>query len=506
MLCYNRMVKDFLSNSLFHSTKGRYFTDTKVVGVDFIANLFREGDTISTQIHETGHVFLCNNTEMGLFYSEVEKNVHKFTQLSDEQQKNMANAIFYSQQMVQEGYSTYIQFALLKKKLTNQEQVEWLRKVPDSYRRWVRPFLFSLKLPIEQRNRIGDLVNFAMNTHVRKDAEKYQLLDNDTQLKEYLNDENNNPSIRMKKMLRIVKNNPNLLNGDINDIPKLSGISFFQPVEKKDIAAFINYLGSKTGLKIKITEEQIGDAPTIDKIFSHVQDNTLVANLNLNLAENADYLFKSADVIHYKDIIERIIVINHDEKNKISVKKLQDLSREKFDEEPELTLILQTTTGEKYLYSTSVAKATQLLNNELSQAVLGVKFGDYNLREDEIYSLPAVRPPDLVIFNHYWQMSDFLVKAIKNDGKTNIDFCHIGFGMLSLAIAKIRNKNPLLTVNLSIPSQAGKIAEAIKGNSNQFTSSFIQKNKKQLNSHLILWSGLDHRGDWVQVLLEESRE
>jgi len=497
-------MNDFLANSVFHSTKGRYFTDTRVVGVDFIANLFREGDTISTQIHETGHVFLCSNTEMGIFYTDMEKNIHKFTHLSDEERKRMIFAIFHSQQMIQEGYSTYMQFALLKKKLNKREQAEWLIRVPYDYRRWMRPFLFSLKLPIEQRNKIGDLVNLAMNTHIRKDAQPQHLFDNGAHLQNYLNDENNNPSIRIKKMLKTVKNNPKLLDSDLNQIPKLSGISFFEHIEKKDIATFINYLNSKIGITTIITEEQIGDAPSIDKIFSHVQDNTLVANLNLNLDKNAEYLFNATDVINYKDTIERIIVIHHDEKTKISANKLQDLSPEKFDTNPELTLILQTTTGEKYLYSASIVKVTELLNNELTNAILGVKFGDYNLAEDKIYWLSEARPPDLVIFNHYWQMRDFLIEAIKIDKNATINFCHIEFAELNMVITKIKNKTPLLSVNLSLPVQAGKIEEVIKNNTNAFNSSFIEENKKQLNSHLILWSGLDHRGDWAQLLLDEA--
>lgn len=51
------MMKDLLADSLFHSTKGRYFSDTRVVGLDFIANLFRSGDSTSTLIHETVHAF-----------------------------------------------------------------------------------------------------------------------------------------------------------------------------------------------------------------------------------------------------------------------------------------------------------------------------------------------------------------------------------------------------------------------------------------------------------------
>lgn len=497
---------DFLEDSLFHSTKGRYFSDTKVVGLDFISNLFRSGDSTSTLIHETVHTFLCNNTEMGIVFADVEKNAHNFKHLDTDQQKRIVQLIFDSQQMLQEGYSTFMQFAMLKRKLSRQEQDEWLKRVPSNYRKWLRPFLFSFSLPLERREKINLLVTLAMNTHIRRDMEKYVMLDDIDKLEQYLSKESNNPSARVIRMLKTVKKDPRLLDGDLKNIPKLSGIDFFPPIEKKDIVSFINYIGLKIGITEKITEEQIGEPLSVDQIFNHVQNNTIVANLNLNLDKNSEILYSVDEVIHCSDIIERVHAIFNDEKTRTSIKAFIKLANKSLDGEPEVTLILQTKTGEKYLYTSSASKVTELLNDQLVSVVLGVKLGDYNLIDDKVYWLPQARSPDLVIFNHHWQVASYLSEYMKVEKAPRFGYCHVAFGsnFLNMLLVKVENRTPLLTVNVVIPSQVSEILEVIKPYSTEYSDSFLGEHKRQLNSHLILWTGFDHRIDWANVLIEEG--
>lgn len=52
---------------------------------------------------------------------------------------------------------------------------EWLNSLPDNYRDWVRPFLFSFKLAEEKRELINRLILLVVNTHVRRDTVRFFL-------------------------------------------------------------------------------------------------------------------------------------------------------------------------------------------------------------------------------------------------------------------------------------------------------------------------------------------
>jgi hypothetical protein len=490
-----------LQASWYHITKGQYFTDTQVVGIDFQSGMFDGKHSYATLVHETTHAFLCNATEMGIFLQDVEKNINKITSIPPEKRKQYIRLIFKAQQSAQEGFSTFFQFGILKKELSKTQQKYWLSQLPETYQRWLKPFLFAFDLTKEERDFLtGYLIRLTMNTHIRKDAEAGHLLESVDSLSAYLADPNNNPANRLRVMLRSIKENPAILHLKEEEIPVACGLQHFPPIGRQSISDFIYYLSSKIGNPVRLTAEQIGDAPSVDGIFAHVQDNTIVANLNMNFKDGV-FLYRSEDVVHYADVIETVLVAERGQHTQEEIGILRPL----FDEEPEISLMMQAKTGEKYIHLTSRTKCVELINNNLQNSVLGIKLGDYNYKTDSVDWLNDCRNPNLVIFNHHWQIKRFLEKVIETNPSAAIVYCNmapVDDHHYRSFLCTIDGKEPVFGVNTMIPTQADVIISSIKTHANASGENFVLKHKPEVNSWLIFWTGWDFRIDWVATMLD----
>lgn len=101
------------------------------------------------------------------------------------------------------------------------------------HRKWISPFLYSFKLEEKERDNLNKVILFAMNTDIRKDAEKYKLLDSVENIENYLAETNNNPNARIVKFLKAIKKDPDVLNRNLEDIPISCGLTHYQQIEKK---------------------------------------------------------------------------------------------------------------------------------------------------------------------------------------------------------------------------------------------------------------------------------
>ena len=220
--------------------------------------------------------------------------------------------------------------------------------------------------------------------------------------------------------------------------------------------------------------------------------------------KSADFLYKSQDVIHYSNLIETVLIAEKQRQTEDEIRVLRPL----FDEEPEVSLIMQAKTGEKYIHLTSKTRAVELLNNDLKNSVLGIKLGDYNYKTDSVDWLTGCRNPNLVIFNHHWQLKNFLEKVIEVNFSAAIEYCNMGpteDHFYRSFLCTIDGKTPLIGVNTMIPSQADNIIHAIESHSRVSAEDFIKKNKAAVNSWLVFWTGWDFRIDWVETMLDGTK-
>jgi len=222
--------------------------------------------------------------------------------------------------------------------------------------------------------------------------------------------------------------------------------------------------------------------------------------MNMNF-RNADFLYKTEDVIHYSDVIETIVIGERGDRSEEQINILRPL----FDEEPEITFMMQAKTGEKYIHITSRNNAIELLNTHFKDAVLGVKLLDYDYDSDSVAWLNGCRPLDLVIFNHHWQLKRFLEKVIELDPQIKITHCNMGpteDHPYRSFLCTIENKKPLIGVNTMIPKQADEIIAALDSHITSSGEDFVKTNKAAVNSWLIFWTGWDFRIDWVETMLD----
>ncbi len=486
----------------YHSTRGRYFTDTKKVGLDFTGAMFSEDAGQSTLIHETTHAFLCNNTELGIFLQDAERVIPQIENLSANQKKEMMKTLFINQQATQEGFATFFQYGILKRRTTKHQLKQWHGKLPNNYKRWLKPFLFAFKLDENLRDKLTEhLIGLTMNTTIRKDAVEFDLLSGPQALKEYFSNDDNNPNKRLQAMLAQIEMNPDLLLGTSEEIANASNLEYFEPISKKDISDFIFYITSKTGNPIRIPEEEIGNPLSVDQVYEHVQNNTIVANLNINLAENGEFLYNSEDFLHYADSFEVVFVSERGTRSEDNISVVKPL----FDDEPEISFIAQTYTGEKYLYMSSKENAVKMLNNQLSSSTLAIKLGDYDYSKDKIIWLEGSRPPDLVIFNHFWQLKKFYESVVNEISSVSIEYCNMAPNPASpirMLITKISNNNPIFCVNSQLPGQSDEVIKVFEDYADEMGIEFITKYKQAVNSHLVFWTGWDPRVDWVETMAD----
>ena len=152
-------------------------------------------------------------------------------------------------------------------------------------------FVFNLS----QSNRDAFLIKvgwLAMATEIRRTMVEKNLFADINKFKEYLENEDNNPNIRLLKICQTIRAKSCLVKEGVKTIAQECGVMFHKLVSKGEVATFVNYITSFTGKPQNYTAKKIGDAPKGIEAFRQASNNIVIANLNLNLGEKAEVLFE----------------------------------------------------------------------------------------------------------------------------------------------------------------------------------------------------------------------
>lgn len=489
-------------SSWYHTTLGRYNISDKWVGLDY-GKLLRTDPKVAESIlaHEAVHSVMHDETDFGQAASAVVKLLDDFKHLSDVEKKEIGLAITSSQKSVQEGMATLLQILHLSNLTSKNFALDWANKTLDGYYiKELQSLAFVLDLSQKYKNYFTKKVSYlSLENGARPAFPNLDLLRKPEDLKNYLLQDQNNPDARFKKIVQTLKNKPWIVTKTIREIAGESGIRYFEPSSKEECATFLTYLASFTNNPYVYSSEQIGDSPQGSESFIKAANNLIVGNMNLNLSNPTDVLFRIEDFLHYADKMAIVFVNPSGEmKNKDVIKKISGFN-------PEVNIAGFLRTGEKYLTVTSKEKATEILKNELKDVSMMIKWGGYNLQTGKVPWYEKIRKPDLIIYNNPQQMIENFSNFLNSHPKTRLKHLHAAAKYnhpLQTFFIKVLGQQPIHIVNTYGNRAITRLLGVIGHSSEVLSNEDLRASKRQINNIFSLWMNMHWDVDWVETMLD----
>jgi len=486
----------------FHEVRGKYDIADRWIGIDYGKSFLDPQLSNLALAHESCHGVIAM-TEFGQATHVAYRFMDEFKHLSAEEKKEMGQLLYNSQLFVQEGLATFLQVSQLRKATDSKNALLWAQnELPRDYFERLQKLLFAFNWSQKYRDFFtSKLCDLSMETGIRKLAHKLDLFGSLEKLKSYLAQEGNNPNLRMEKIINVLKYKSWLITKSLPEIAQACGVTYHDFSSKREVADFLNYLAGLTDSKRIFTPADIGDTPKGAEAFKSVAENMIVANMNMQFTGNSMALFNIDDFLHYADRIDIIFVNPSDET------KHRDLIRAISGNEPEINIAGIYKTGEKYVTSTSKTKASEILNNQLSQTSMMVKWGGYDILKDKLIWSDEVRSPDLVVYNTTKQMLGAFKRLIEKNPAVELSYIHIGASEghpLQTLIIQVKGRVSLHVSNAFGNKGIIEVLNLIKG-SKKITDGEFKAYKKHLNNLFSFWMGLHWEIDWVETMLDKKK-
>lgn len=485
-------------SSYWHSTiLGKYSPEDRWLGLDF-RNLFLDPQaTKLTHIHELTHSVLSRSTDFGQATEVIYQLLPSMKHINRDDKDKIKQALRNAQYFTQEGSACLMELLRLKSDVGRNNAITWARQhFTDEYYQIVERFFFVLKLGQYYRDSFTmHIPHIAMHTGIRKAIVEQNLLSNAQRFLDYLEEVNHNPDARLMKMIDTIQYQTYIPTKTPQEICRLTGIAYVGDITKQDAADFLNYIHSLAGNNVNIVANQIRDSKDID-VISEANDQVIIANMNFNLQQNATVLWKMEDLLHYKDVIETVLV------NRMS----DDLDSKAFIEQLigkklEAGLIAFLKTGEKYIFGSDIPTVTNLMTMQFSQKTLIVKWGLHKPGLKELLYFPDSRKPDVVIYN--------TIKDLEN----NFQEWFIKGNKAECLFIGISNDHPFQTLILKDDNGVLHFLNTFNGPATNFqqkySDSLIHKeadvfihDAKHFNNTLSAWGGMPFEVDWYESMLD----
>ena len=252
-------------NSWYHTLKGTYNIGDETIRLDFGSHIGDSKQAEGTLVHESIHAALAT-FEFGQATKNAEYVIPRIKDLSEKDRLEMMQLLIGSQDFVQEGFATLMQFLWLAETMGKTAALDLAEKVlPKEYLDKLKEFYFVFDLSKRYRDSFTKMVSsLAMETGIRQTAPAVDPFRSVESLKKYLSDGDNNPNERLKKLIESIKSKTWLATKTPKEVVSQSGISFHAPTSKKDVAAFLTYMASRMGDARVYTEAEVGDSPSED--------------------------------------------------------------------------------------------------------------------------------------------------------------------------------------------------------------------------------------------------
>src|SRR5258708_7609833 len=291
----------------YHTVLGRYNISDKWIGLDYGKLLMTESRVAeSVFAHEMAHNLMSTQTDFGQATYAISKLLEEFKHLNEKQKLEVVTLITKSQEFVQEGIATIFQIGRLRNLTSKSFALNWTNKtLPPEYLDKMNKMLFVFDWSQRYKDYFTEKVSYlVLETGARKVIPQQDLLRTPEKLANYLADENNNPDLRLERLIGTLKYKAWLITKPIPEIAKECGVTFFEPCTKKECADYLTYIASFTNNPHIYSEADIGDSPQGADAFIQAAQNMVVGNMNLDLTNTAEVLFKLEDFLFYADKIE----------------------------------------------------------------------------------------------------------------------------------------------------------------------------------------------------------
>lgn len=483
----------------FHTALGKYDISNRWIGLDYAKLFLDPVQADITLAHESVHSVLAMR-EFGQASHVIIKLLDQFNHLNDSQKQEVGKILVQEQKFVQEGFATFMEISSLRRLTDKTNALRWARDLPQDYKDRFERLRFAFDLAQGYRDyftsKISDL---AMETGIRKIMPKLNLLKDAITLKDYICQEDNSPNHRLEKIIETLRHKTWLVTKSPRDIATACGISYHDPSTKEEVAAFLNYVTSFTNSPKTFLPSDIGDTPIGADAFSEAMQNMIVANMNINLAETAETLFKLKDFLFYSDKMELIFVHPN------TVDKHTPVIKQISGTDPEVNIGGFLKSGEKYLTSTSKGKAVEILAKDLKTATMMVKWGNYEPLHKRLIWSPLARLPDLVVYNYPQEMLLMVRTVLKANPETRFLQLHLKAAedhpMRTLLI-KLEGESPVHALNTYGNKGVIEILKELNGHSRVLLPEEIKTDKTHLNNLMSFWMGLNWDIDWVDTMLD----
>ncbi len=418
--------------SVWHNTiLGAYSQEDRWLGLDYQSLLTDPLKTRLTMAHEMTHYVLCKDTEFGQAVEKIYELLPQFIHINKDDKEKLKNALRQSQVFVQEGSASLMEILDLKKTHGKRYALDWARKnFPKQYYERLEKLLFVVEMGERYSSFFTSKVPFAaMHTDIRRQLVQQDLLSDIPQFIDYLSKPENSPDQRFNNMLDTLRGKNWMVTKPEEVICKEVGIPLVS-VSKEELAEYLTYLLKFTKYPRIVSPSEIGEPREVTQTMEQSFEDTLVADMNMNFADNGTVLWEIKDLLHYQKEIKAILVNRFGDEAEWR-KELEVLTGKKY----EAGLVAFLSTGEQFIIGLSYEEVSSLTQNELFDKTLLVKWGLYFPNMTELMYFPKSRVPNVVIYNSLKHLKATFAEYFKNKHKaTFIAIAYKGHPFRTLVI------------------------------------------------------------------------
>lgn len=491
--------------SWFHNLKGKYDIRDGWVGIDYSKSLLEPLEFKGTFMHEVSHALLSRK-EFGQATVEMMRCLEDSEKFDEEIKSTILQSFYNEQVFTQEGLATLLQFLGMQTFLGESRAKQWATNtLPTDYHQRLKQFYFVLESSKKYRDLFTSKVrHIAMTTNIRKDMRTLDLLSDSQKLLNYLKQPDNSPDQRLRKLIVGLRANMGLLNKNMEIIANRCEVSLYKPPTKKDLADNLTYLAAYTKHPTVFSPEQIGNQVEDSEIISSYSSNLIIGNLNMDFEHTSEAIFNIEDFLFYASRIKVLFVSPN-----IGYLRNKDVLGELIGMPCEISFAALLNDGTKIITSLSFQKASEIINSQLKETTVLIKWGGYDVEKQKLFWSDTVRKPDLIIFNYPTDLSQYLDKVMLARPKTNFKYINIPLSAghpASTMLVKEETDTPLYCLNSVANSVTTGILEKLGdfNSSSKFSEVDLTNYKEHINNLFSFWMGLSIHIDWVKSMIDKE--
>jgi hypothetical protein len=446
------------------------------------------------------HGILSTTTDYGQATTVIIRVLPKIKSLDSGKKDEIIRSIMAAQLFVQEGSASLMEILRLAETKGKDEAINWAKQnLPPDYYERLEKLLFVFKMGKRYREKFTEKIpHIALHAGLRKLMVAEDLFSDPDKLISFLKNPINAPDVRFKKLIDVIEQNNFFVLKSPEELCNIAKINSYSDTTKKDVVNFLNYMSKLYGETHIVLEDEIREGLRGQEAIMKVNDNMLVANMNMNLGNRGEFLWSIADFLHYNDKFEAVIVsqFSEDLDCKKEVEKVVGRKHE-------VGIMGLIRDGNRYSIGVDYQNACHLINNDLADKTIIVKWGMYEPGLGHIKYMSGSRRPTVVIYNSVANLEPHFDNWLQDH---KVEYLHL----------RVSDGHPFQTF---IIKDSDGVFYLVNTFGNKHISEFIIKYKESLlrsspakfildpkhfNNILSIWMGLSWNIDWFNSMIQQD--